>query len=270
MSACALCGGPLAVTDRFGDPPLDGCARCGSCFARDGRADALRSYASDAYLASNEGQLEAAQRRHEARLRLRWIGSHVAAGSVLDVGAGAGFFVAEAAAAGYAARGVEPSPSLGAFARERLGADVQTGLVEELRVADRADAACLWHVLEHADDPVAMLVAVAAHVVPGGLVFAEVPNVTSPVAQRLGRRWPALAVGEHLTHFSPRGLRSALERAGLKPVELVTIPRWRYRRPAAWASPRTIASALRDCVLTGAVVRADPERGDLLRAVARR
>ena len=269
MSACPLCGGAVAPTDRFGDPPLDRCGRCGSCFARAGHADAVRSYATDDYLASNGEQLDAAQRRHEARMRLRWIGTHARPGSLLDVGAAAGFFVDEANAAGFAARGIEPSPSLSRFARERLGVPMQTGLVERVAVGDRADAACLWHVLEHAEDPVAMLRAVAAHVAPGGHVFAEVPNVASPVAQRLGRRWPPLTIPEHLTHFSPDGMRAALRRAGLEAVEIVTIARWRYRRPRAWASPRALASAVRDCALTGALVGSDPSRGDLLRAVAR-
>jgi 2-polyprenyl-3-methyl-5-hydroxy-6-metoxy-1,4-benzoquinol methylase len=269
MTACPLCGGALTASDRFGEPLLDCCAGCGSCFAREGRGEAVRSYGTDEYLARNGEQLDAEQRRHEARLRLRWIGPHVTSGTLLDVGAAAGFFVDEARAVGFSARGIEPSPALSAFARERLGVPVEPGLVEEAAVGERVDAACLWHVLEHADDPIAMLRAAAAHVRPGGHIFVEVPNIASPVAQRLGQRWPALAFREHLTHFSPEGLRHALEQAGLAPVELFTIARWRYRRPRTWASPRTLASAARDCVLAGAIFRRDPLRGDLLRAVAR-
>jgi 2-polyprenyl-3-methyl-5-hydroxy-6-metoxy-1,4-benzoquinol methylase len=270
MSRCPLCGGAIAVTDRFGAPALDRCERCGSCFAREGHLDALRSYATDEYLARNEEQLHAEQRRYEARVRLRWVRSHLESGTLLDVGAAAGYFVEAACAAGLSARGIEPSPALGAFARERLGVAVQTAFAEDAPTEDSADAASMWHVLEHAEDPIAMLGAVAANVRAGGLVFLEVPNIASPVARGLGRRWPALAVHEHLTHFTPAGLRGALEQAGLAPVELYTIPRWRYRRPRAWMWPRTLASVTRDCVLARRIVRRDAWRGDLLRAAARR
>jgi 2-polyprenyl-3-methyl-5-hydroxy-6-metoxy-1,4-benzoquinol methylase len=270
MRRCPLCGGAVAVTERFGAPALDRCERCGSCFAREGHVDALRSYATNEYLARNEEQFHAAQRRYEARVRLRWVHSHLQPGTLLDVGAAAGFFVEAARAAGWSARGIEPSPTLAAFARERLGVPVETAFVEDAPAAESADAACLWHVLEHAEDPIAMLGAVVANVRPGGLVFLEVPNIASPVARGLGRRWPALAAREHLTHFTPGGLRGALEQAGLVPLELYTIPRWRYRRPRAWVWPRTLASVTRDCVLAHRIVRRDEWRGDLLRAAARR
>jgi 2-polyprenyl-3-methyl-5-hydroxy-6-metoxy-1,4-benzoquinol methylase len=268
VTRCPLCGGALAATGRYGIA-LDQCAACGSCFAREGRPEAVRSYASDDYLARYEDvQVDAPQRRHEARLRLRWMRSHVSGGSLFEAGAAAGHFLAEARSAGFSVSGVEPSPTLSTFARDTHALRVDTCLLEDAPPGARADVVCLWHVLEHAADPVAMLRDVAARLVAGGHVFIEVPNIASPVAPRLRGRWPALASTEHLTHFTPAGLTAGLEQAGLTPVEVFTIPRWHYRRPAAWASPRTLASAARD-VVAGGGVRRHPARGDLLRAVAR-
>jgi SAM-dependent methyltransferase len=269
MNRCPLCDGGLEPTGRYGIA-LDRCTGCGSCFAREGRSQAVRSYASDDYLARYEAvQVDARQRRYEARLRLRWMRSHVGRGSLFEAGAAAGYFLDEARAEGFGVSGVEPSPALSEFARRTHGLAVESCLLEDAPAGEPADVVCLWHVLEHAGDPVAMLRDVAGRLVPGGHVFVEVPNIASPVAARLRLRWPALASSEHLTHFTPAGLGAGLRRAGLTPIEVFTIPRWHYRRPAAWASPRTVASAGRD-VVAGGGVRRHPTRGDLLRAVARR
>ena len=121
MTRCPLCDGAVEPTGRYGIA-LDRCAACGSCFAREGRPQAVRSYASDDYLARNEGvQVDARQRRYEARLRLRWMRSRVGRGSLFEAGAAAGYFLDEARAAGFAVSGVEPSPTLSEFARQTHG-----------------------------------------------------------------------------------------------------------------------------------------------------
>jgi hypothetical protein len=268
MSRCPLCGGAVVATGRYGIA-LDQCAACGSCFAREGRPEAVRSYGSDEYLVRYEGvQLDANQRRHEARLRLHWMRLHVGGGSLFEVGAAAGYFLDEARAGGFSVSGVEPSPTLSAFARDTHGLRVDSCLLEDAPPGEPAEVICLWHVLEHAADPIAMLRDVAGRLVPGGHVFVEVPNIASPLAARLRQRSPALAFTEHLTQFTPAGLTAGLQRAGLTAVEVFTIPRWHYRRPATWASPRTLASAGLD-VVAGGGVRRHATRGDLLRALAR-
>jgi SAM-dependent methyltransferase len=203
-------------------------------------------------------------------MRVEWISKRVTAGSLYEVGAAAGWFLDEARRSGFSVRGVEPSPALSTHAREILGLDVVTGYAEEQPPGPHADVACLWHVVEHAIDPVGLLRACAALVASGGLMFLEVPNVASPVAQRLGVRWPALTDRSHVTHFTPPALRAALEAAGLQPIELVTIPRWAYRSRAALLRPRPAASMARDIWLSRGLVRLEAGRGDLLRAVARR
>src|SRR5207248_5988348 len=70
---------------------------------------------------------------------------------VLDVGAGPGRLVGALTAAGYDARGIEPSRRSAALA-EQAGLPVEsTGLFEHTD-AD-LDAVVMWHVLEHLDDP---------------------------------------------------------------------------------------------------------------------
>jgi SAM-dependent methyltransferase len=267
MTSCRICGGTLGPS-RFVDLKLMACASCGAEFAEG--ADTA-AYASDQYLADHADlQWDHAQRQLEARMRVTWISKRVTAGSLYEVGAAAGWFLDAARRSGFRVRGVEPSPALSAHAREKLGLDVVTGYAEDQPPGAHADVACLWHVVEHASDPVGLLRACAAQVAPGGLIFLEVPNVASPVAQHLGARWPALADRSHVTHFTAAALRTAFEAAGLEPIEVATIPRWRYRSHAALLRPRPAASMARDIWLSRGLVRAEEGSGDLLRAVAER
>ncbi len=267
MTGCRICGGALGPS-RFVGLGLVACASCGAEFAAGSDSGA---YASDRYLDDHADLLwDHAQRQFEAGMRLEWISERVSAGSLYEVGSAAGWFLDAARRSGFSVRGVEPSPALSAHAREVLGLDVVTGYAEEQPPGLQADVVCLWHVVEHAVDPVRLLRACVAQVAPGGLIFLEVPNLASPVAQRLGARWPALADRSHVTHFTPPALRAALEAAGLQPIELVTIPRWQYRSRPALLRPRAAASMARDIWLSRGLVRLEAGRGDLLRAVAQR
>jgi SAM-dependent methyltransferase len=80
------------------------------------------------------------------------------------------------------------------------------------------DAVTLWHVLEHLEDADTALAHVRSLLLPGGVLVVGVPNLGS-VQARLGReRWFHLDLPRHRTHFTPAGLRLALERHGFAVV----------------------------------------------------
>ena len=139
-------------------------------------------------------------------------------GRLLDVGAGRGRFVAQARAAGWDADGIEPSLRGVAGARARGVELQQAGIDEAVVAAGSLDAAALWHVLEHLDDPGAALDRIAGWLRPGGLLVIGVPNLGSVQARAGGARWYHLDVPRHRTHFTVRGLHALLRRHGLEPV----------------------------------------------------
>ncbi len=82
------------------------------------------------------------------------------------------------------------------------------------------DAATLWHVLEHVDDPGLELEWIVPWLRPGGLLLVGVPNLASVQARVGGPRWYHLDVPRHRTHFTARGLEALLRAHGLEPVSV--------------------------------------------------
>ena len=78
------------------------------------------------------------------------------------------------------------------------------------------DVITLWHVLEHTGDPVENLRRVGKLLKPGGLLLAEVPNSAGLIARICGPYWLGWDLPRHLVHFTPRTLRHAARRCGLR------------------------------------------------------
>jgi SAM-dependent methyltransferase len=143
-------------------------------------------------------------------------------GRVVDVGCGRGDLAAGFIARGWRATGVEPSAAACAIARER-GVDARQGTLADVALEDGAyDAAVFQHSLEHTPDPAADLARTRGALRPGGLALITVPNFANWQRRRLGNRWYHLDLPRHRTHFTPRGLALALERAGLEVTEMTT------------------------------------------------
>jgi SAM-dependent methyltransferase len=133
-------------------------------------------------------------------------------GSLLDIGAGRGRFVAAARRAGWAAEGIEPSARGTSAAASAYGVALERGTLAS--TSGTYDVVVLWHVLEHLDDPSAALAHVASLLAPGGRLLIGVPNLDSVQARLGGDRWFHLDLPRHRTHFTPAGLRRLLQRHG--------------------------------------------------------
>jgi 2-polyprenyl-3-methyl-5-hydroxy-6-metoxy-1,4-benzoquinol methylase len=153
--------------------------------------------------------------------------------ALLDVGAYIGVFVEVAAAAGWRARGIEPSEWATAEARRR-GLDVQVGTLATAGLAEASfDVITLWDVIEHMADPAAEL-ACARHLLrPGGWLVIHTMDIDAPVARLMGKRWPWL-MDMHLYYFSRRTLGQMLAEHGYEVVRQE--PQGRYLRLGYLAS----------------------------------
>jgi SAM-dependent methyltransferase len=171
---------------------------------------------------------EAELHRDLARRRLRLLEQHARRGSLLDVGAAAGFFVAEARARGWDARGLDVSAAMVRHGCEELAVPLRAGTLEELPpVRESLDVVTMWDYLEHALDPDRDLRLAAAGLRARGLLALSTGDVESPVARLSGSRWHLLTPRHHNYFFSIRSLRALLDRTGFD-VTSVTRPGARY------------------------------------------
>lgn len=231
-----------------------------------------RVYAAGAYedVRGEHYLRELEYRRRDARVRLRYIEPWASSGRLLDVGAAGGAFVAEAAARGFDASGIEPVPSFARAAREELGVDVREGALADVELEqDAYRAITLWHVLEHIPQPVQALRRLAGALAPGGIVALEVPNAGSAIALRLGTGWASLEPDVHVNQFAPASLRAAIERAGLELCDMRTSAITPYLGVRARLDPRHLAARAKAAIWLRDPRGEHPSGLELLRAVAR-
>lgn len=158
--------------------------------------------------------------RREARKRLARLEPMLpAGGQILDFGAGAGVFLAEAKARGFVVKGVEPGAAFARYARTRFAVEVIDDVWENLAPIGRFDLITAVEVLEHLRQPVEALRWLAAMLAPDGIIYVTVPNML-PNGKEPFRRFHFA----HLHHFTPTTLRWAAGAAGLEPDPRFDLP----------------------------------------------
>ncbi|MBI4232826.1 MAG: class I SAM-dependent methyltransferase [Chloroflexi bacterium] len=124
-------------------------------------------------------------------------------GRLLDVGCGLGEFLAVARGHGWEGEGIEPSEFAAQSARERHRLNVHTGTLDSVPLrAGSYDVVTLYDVIEHIPEPRPFLSRVFQLLRAGGLLHLVTPNIDSPSARLLGKRWYHLKPREHLHYFS--------------------------------------------------------------------
>lgn len=198
------------------------CARCGHMQV-DRLPDALEETYADVvdetYLAEEEGQ------RATARRALDLIERRTTPGTLLDVGAWVGFLVSEAERRGWTALGVEPSRFASAFARDRIGVNVDTGTLHDVAVAPASiDAVVMGDVIEHLPDPGEALDRIAELMLPRGVLYLALPDAGSRVARAMGARWWSV-LPTHVQYFTRASVARLLARRGYSVERIGTAPK---------------------------------------------
>lgn len=134
---------------------------------------------------------------------------------ILDIGAGPGFFLAEAKAAGLEAWGLEISSESLKFAKEKLR--LQQVFQNEKELEQSApqffDAITAFDFIEHALDPKEIFIKAHKKLKNGGLLVFTVPIINSWAARLLDKNWHAL-VPSHLNYFTFKSLENIYQPLG--------------------------------------------------------
>ncbi len=164
-------------------------------------------------------------------------------GTILDIGCGRGFFLNRMKQSGWSAFGVELNEQMAAQAKEKLGLDIFSGTLRETRFPDGSfDAVNLRHVLEHLLSPYQALTHIHRLLKQDGIIVITVPNFEGFQRKIFGRYYLAVAGIFHISQFTPRSLKSLLERAGYRVISTKTF----QESASAWLYGESLRYLLRD------------------------
>jgi len=227
---CNLCQSTavteLAASGRDGAPLRTvACRDCGLVWSDPRPHDARRFYSED-YRLSYKGTF-VPRPKHVLRAgrvalsRFALIRPLLSPGlRVLDIGSGGGEFAYLLRSLGHAVEGVEPNRGYAEFSMREYGLQVHRGFVDEVVLQPaRYELITIWHVLEHTENPAAVLRQLHDALAPGGALVVEVPNVEGP-RRSAGSTFHAA----HLYNFNDATLAAMGAQAGLQPLEVTPSP----------------------------------------------
>lgn len=209
---CRACCGALAPWGVTGIVPLLKCDGCGSIHA-DCEKPSDDLYA-DLYSREDIVPAVVAASLDGIAASMRPFRTH---GRWLDIGFGQGALLDAAARAGFECHGTELSQV--ALDKGRARGFVTARGTEGF--PDRSfDVVSLVELVEHVEDPAGFLHEARRVLRPGGCLYITTPNAWSVNRFCLGGRWSVFAPPDHITIFTPRGLRRLLVESGFERVSI--------------------------------------------------
>jgi SAM-dependent methyltransferase len=232
ITVCNLCGSGRSrpYLRKFGQPIVK-CLRCGLVYVnpRLPENELFKRYNQDYFVkeylpafgaTAGDFSLDVALNRYGLFFEILRK-SALPGRRVLDIGAGAGFFVKAARHLGWDAEGIEFSETAAAYGRNILQVPLQTGKFGALEIPPASfDAVVMLDTLEHLRDPLGDLRKAREILKPDGLLLLHTPDLRSLSRFFLGQGWAAFSPEEHLYYFRRKTLANILRKAGFESVEI--------------------------------------------------
>ncbi|HRH40439.1 MAG TPA: class I SAM-dependent methyltransferase [Pyrinomonadaceae bacterium] len=135
-------------------------------------------------------------------------------GNLVDIGFGEGGLLSIAEKNGWKCFGTELSPQSLKYGTER-GWTVSNDAFSDKRFPQNGfDVVTMVELIEHVPNPDFFLETASKLLRPNGLLFMTTPNTQSLNRRWLGAEWSVISPPEHITIWSPGGMRKALKRNG--------------------------------------------------------
>ena len=141
---------------------------------------------------------------------------------ILDIGCAVGSLLEELRNRGWETTGVEISLPQAEYARQKRNLDIRSLPLEENKFPpDYFDAILASHLIEHLNDPAALVNEVRRILVPGGRFFCTTPNIDGFQSRLFRERWRS-AIFDHLYLFSAKTLSRLLLNKGFTIEKIAT------------------------------------------------
>jgi 2-polyprenyl-3-methyl-5-hydroxy-6-metoxy-1,4-benzoquinol methylase len=162
--------------------------------------------------------------KEQRSIRTRYLGGE-APGKLLEIGCGAGDYIALMRTLGWTVEGVETDHVACRYARQTHTLTVHEGTLESKGYPENSfDAIVMNHVIEHVFDPVTLLKECRRIVKPGGRVIVITPNSGSWGHRTFRKNWRGLEPPRHIHVFSPTPLKKCANLACFEQVTVTTTP----------------------------------------------
>jgi len=262
IERCPICGsterqllfnGSDRLHDLPGTFPVMTCVACHSAYLAQRPQDLSAYYPVESYAAYDRANTaqhysRGAGRNYGLRRRQQLLDRvKPAGGYLLDVGCGAGDFIAFVQAQGqWRVSGLEPNAAAARAAREGRGLDVKIGHLPDTALPARSfDVITMWHVLEHVPNPAEVLADVRRLLKPDGVLMVGVPLGDSVEAGWFKANWAGYDVPRHLVTFTRASLSEFARRQGFQFEEQrgivqgisslrISLGMWLGQRGGAW------------------------------------
>jgi ubiquinone/menaquinone biosynthesis C-methylase UbiE len=222
---CNLCGGSdvavLSNSSRSGKPLRTVlCNDCGLVWS-DPLPHNPRSFYEDDYRVAYKGTFTP-KPKHILRAgkvalsRRKLLGNWIAQPKkILDVGTGGGEFAYLLQSLGHDVNGIEPNKGYALYSKQEYGLKVQIGFIQDIQQPNESfDLITIWHVLEHTENPNAVLTKLHSLLKPQGILVVEVPTIEATCQSPKSTFHEA-----HIFNFNLATLRRLGEKVGFAEVE---------------------------------------------------
>ncbi len=139
-------------------------------------------------------------------------------GTLLDVGAAAGFLMKGFENTGWKVVGVEPNSSMAGYGKENLGLDITVGTIEETKLDFTVDLVLLIQVVAHLYDLDGSMDSINRILKKRGYLLVETWDKDSYMARLLGRRWHEYSPPSTLNYFSRETIDLLMGRHGFEKI----------------------------------------------------
>jgi 2-polyprenyl-3-methyl-5-hydroxy-6-metoxy-1,4-benzoquinol methylase len=145
-------------------------------------------------------------------------------GTILDIGAGTGYFLHYMKKKNWEVYGTEKSVEAREFAKKHRNLDIlPEDALFSLPTAS-FDAITLWHVMEHLPNIRQYWQIISKLLKPDGILIIALPNSGSWDAKHYGSYWAAWDVPRHLWHFTPKHIEKSGDKEGFRLIHSQRMP----------------------------------------------